>query len=137
MAPRSRTSAFTLVELLASAAVIVLLMLMLVQMSKSTGDTWKNGLSKAEQFRESRRAFEVVTRRLASATLNTYWDYQLSGSGVMADPTALPKNFGRQSELRFRTLPMENVATEAGYHPTHGVFFQAPFGGADPTDPYW
>src|SRR3954468_13786824 len=81
---RFSVSAFTLVELIASASVIALLMLMLVQMSKATGDTWKKGLSKAEQFRETRRAFEIVTRRLASATLNTYWDYEYD-PGV--DPT--------------------------------------------------
>ena len=143
MVSRTRPSGFTLVELIASAAVIALLMLMLVQMSRSTGDTWRHGMSKAEEFRESRRAFEVVTRRLALATLNTYWDYQW-GKGV--DPSTIdqskpnapaPTGYRRESELRFRVLQMDKVATELGYHPTHGVFFQSPTGGEDSTDAYW
>lgn len=138
MLSRSRPSAFTLVELIASAAVITLLMLMLVQMSKATGDTWKKGLSKAEQFRETRRAFEIVTRRLASATLNTYWDYEYASSVDPSNPgDNPPKGYQRQSELRFRSLPMEPIATQLGYHPTHGVFFQSPGLAADVSDPYW
>jgi uncharacterized protein (TIGR02599 family) len=138
MKTHQRPSGFTLVELIASAAVIVLLMLMLVQMSKSTATTWKNSLSKAEQFRESRRAFELVTRRLANATLNTYFDYKFQGDVDPAStPNAIPSGYRRQSDLRFRVLAMGGLAPDHGFHATHGVFFQSPAGFTDPTDRYW
>src|SRR3954452_20334103 len=110
MLSRPRASGFTLIELVASAAVITLLMLMLVQMSKSTADTWSKGLSRAEEFRESRRAFETVTRRLATATLNTYWDYEYPKGIDPANPRDIPPTgYQRQSELRFRVLSMGSV----------------------------
>lgn len=138
---RSRAPGFTLIELVASAAVISLLMLMLVQMSRSTADTWKKGISRAEEFRETRRAFEMVTRRLSTATLNTYWDYEWEKGIDPADPKATinktPIGYMRQSELRFRVLPMEDIARETGYHPGFGVFFQSPASSVDPEDKYW
>lgn len=138
MLSRHRAPGFTLIELVASAAVITLLMLMLVQMSKATGDTWKRGLSRAEEFRESRRAFEMVTRRLATATLNTYWDYEYAKGVDPANPLdKQPTGYMRQSELRFRTLSMDGIATETGYHPGFGVFFQSPAASVDIADPFW
>jgi uncharacterized protein (TIGR02599 family) len=138
MLSRRRASGFTLIELVASAAVITLLMLMLVQMSKSTADTWKNGVSKSEEFRESRRAFELVTRRLSTATLNTYWDYEYDKGVDPANPKDKPPiGYMRQSELRFRVMPMTDRASETGYHTGYGVFFQAPSASIDVEDQYW
>jgi uncharacterized protein (TIGR02599 family) len=138
---RHRARGFTLIELVASAAVITLLMLMLVQMSKSTADTWKKGLSRAEEFRESRRAYEMVTRRLATATLNTYWDYQYDKGIDPSDPKAIegkyPIGYQRQSELRFRNTSMANIARETGFHPGYGIFFQSQSATVDIDDPYW
>lgn len=141
MISRHRASGFTLIELVASAAVISLLMLMLVQMSKSTADTWKKGISRAEEFRESRRAFEMVTRRLATATLNTYWDYEWERGIDPTNPNSTlgktPIGYMRQSELRFRVLPMDNIARETGYHPGFGIFFQSQSATVDIDDQYW
>lgn len=138
MLSRHRAPGFTLIELVASAAVITLLMLMLVQMSKSTADTWKKGTSRAEEFRESRRAFEMVTRRLSTATLNTYWDYEYDKGVDPANPgDKAPIGYQRQSELRFRVLPVESLASETGYHPGFGVFFQSPAASVDVDDPFW
>jgi uncharacterized protein (TIGR02599 family) len=138
MLSRHRAPGFTLIELVASAAVITLLMLMLVQMSKSTADTWKNGLSKAEEFRESRRAFEMVSRRLATATLNTYWDYEYARGVDPANPKdKAPIGYMRQSELRFRVVSMEDRARETGYHPGYGIFFQSQSATVDIEDNFW
>jgi uncharacterized protein (TIGR02599 family) len=138
MLSRHRAPGFTLIELVASAAVITLLMLMLVQMSKSTADTWKNGLSRAEEFRESRRAFEMVTRRLSTATLNTYWDYEYEKGVDPANPKDKPPiGYQRQSELRFRVLPMTGRASQTGFHPGFGVFFQSESASVDADDTFW
>ncbi len=71
----ARCGAFTLVELLAATSVFILLMLMLVTATNQTGEIWRRSSTKIEQFQQARRGFEVMTRRISQATLNTYWDY--------------------------------------------------------------
>ncbi len=125
--PRSRgSSAFTLVELMVSLAIVVLLTLMLVQMTTAASRTWTYTTGKIEEFRTARDAFEAITRRLSQACLNTYWDY---------DNTNVPKTYVRQSELRFISGPMNGGGSPLmpgnTAHPTHGTFFQAPIGLVD------
>jgi uncharacterized protein (TIGR02599 family) len=79
-----------------------------------------------EQFQDARVAFEAMTRRLAQASLNTYWDYD--------NPTQ-PTRYVRAAELRFRSGPMKTLTGGTGLggpQPSHGVFFQAPLGLVDP-----
>lgn len=117
----SKMGGFTLVELMVSAGILSLLVLMLVTMTDQTSTIWKRTTGKAEQFREARSAFEAMTTRLAQATLNTYWAYD--------NPTT-PKQYERRSELRFISGPASELFG-AGATPertTHGVFFQLPLG---------
>lgn len=123
---RSPVGAFTLVELLVSTAIIALLMVVLLQMTGQTSATWRYTSSRAEQFREARNAFDVMTRRISQATLNTYWDY---------DSFNAPTTYERRSELRFICGPLQNGPsgtklddTTTAPRPGHGIFFQAPFG---------
>ena len=127
---------FTLVELMVSMSVLVVLSMVLVSMTDQTSRTWRLTRSKVEQFQEARNAYETVTRRLTQATLNTHWDYRYTerpaAGGVKIK---IPSTYIRQSELRFRSGPMDQLVTTASdvYRPTHGVFFQAPFGVAENT----
>ncbi len=140
---RRNIVAFTLVELLVSTAIIALLMVILAQMTGQTSNTWHYTSSKAEQFRDARNAFDTMTRRISQATLNTYWDY---------DSYEKPTEFVRRSELRFICGPVQNgpIGPSLSYsdpvtskpvgpwrldtsgatapRPSHGIFFQAPFG---------
>ena len=102
---------FTLVELMACAALLASLMLILISMTSQLGDLWRGTTSKIEQFSEARSAFEALTRRLSQATLNTYWE---------CDNPANPTQYVRQSNLRFICQP--------GSQGGHEVFFQAPCG---------
>lgn len=130
--PRGRT-AFTLVELMVSVAIIALLMLLMVTITDATRKTWVTTTARAEQFRGARAGFESMTRRLSQATLNTYWDY-FDASGNARSPanaaTFVPARYARQSELRFvcgqaaALLP----SPQSSSCPTHAVFFQAPLG---------
>ncbi|MDQ3565771.1 MAG: Verru_Chthon cassette protein C [Pseudomonadota bacterium] len=124
MDARSRWPGFTLVELMISTAIIALLVLILVSMVGETTNVWRYTTGKVEQFRETRNAFESITRRLSQGTLNTYWDY---------DDAQQPTKYVRQSELRFvcgsaATLLKESGAIE---RPTHAVLFHAPLGFVD------
>jgi uncharacterized protein (TIGR02599 family) len=117
---------FTLVEMLVATAILVLMMTILFSVMNRTMSTWSYTRAKTEQFRGARTAFESITRRLAQATLNTYWDY---------DNLNAPTKYIRQSELRFISGPAETganpvIGTGHGANPrfTHSIFFQAPLG---------
>jgi len=122
-APHRRTSAFTLVEMMVSVSVLALIMLVLVSMTNQISQTWRSTTGKIEQFQGARDGFESMTRKIGQATLNTYWDmYYVNISGRQA-----PRDFLRQSQLRFVSGPMSKLAPDAN-RPTHGIFFQAPLG---------
>ncbi len=118
---------FTLVELMASTVVLSLLMLILMNVSSQTSNTWKFTRAKVEQFRSARNAFESMTRQLSQATLNTYWDYEMKGSAT----SGIPEKYVRQSDLRFITGSAQELCGGDAPRPGHAVFFQAPLGFSD------
>ena len=130
---------FTLVELLLSTAIIGLLLLVLTSITESTRKTWITTTARNEEFRGARTGFEVITRRLSQATLNTYWDY-FDASGNSRTPANsanfVPARYGRQSELRFISGQASAIGLPASSCPTHAVFFQAPLGFVSDTTKY-
>ena len=150
---RVKWAGFTLVELMVSTAIIGLIMIVLVQMTNQMSKTWRSATEKIEKFQEARDGFEAMTRRLSQATLNTYWDY-LDQTGAPRNPNVtsaafksfIPFMYGRRSSLRFASGPMSQIpAGTSGTpsvavlsadqaRPTHGIFFQAPFGLVTDTD---
>jgi len=138
--------AFTLVEVIVSTAIIGLIMIVLVSMTNQMGKTWRSSTEKIEKFQGARDGFEAMTRRMAQATLNTYWDYlDVNGN---PEPTAInttnynnfvPVTYGRRSGLAFTSGPMTysqgtplaSQSTNNPVRPTHGVFFTAPLGICD------
>lgn len=124
-------SAFTLVEIMVSVAILAVLMVIMVQIVGQTSATWRYTATKAEQFREARLSFDTMTRRISQATLNTYWDYAFTDS----KKPDTPMDYVRQSELRFICGPLQAGtsatrldASQTVPRPAHGIFFQAPFG---------
>lgn len=118
---------FTLVEVLASCAVLAILLTVLLSMTAEVQKTSRLTQGKTEQFREARVAFETITRRLSQATLNTYWDY---------DSATNPTKYIRQSELRFKCDLSSVLLPSDAKTITHGVFFQAPFGFTNDSGAY-
>ncbi len=145
-------TAFTLIEVMVASVIVVILAGILISATDLTAKSFARTSAKIEQFSEARRGFEVITRRLAEATLNTYVDYY-DATGK-ARPTLLtrkvggvkeanydtfinfaPTTYGRQSELRFVSGPMADLgANEEADRPTHGIFFQAPVGEVEDRD---
>jgi len=120
-------AAFTLVELLVSVAVLGVMSVFIFGALGATQRVYSNSQARVEQFREARKAFEAMTRRVEQATLNTYWDY---------DDPSNPTHYVRQSELHFISGPASKLFSEAKLSPTlgHAVFFQAPMGNVDESD---
>lgn len=127
----ARGRGFTLIEILLSTAILAILMLVSVSALDQVIKSWRYSQGKVEQFRESRVAFEMITRNLSQATLNTYWDY------FYKDASSPPAAYVRQSELQFQidsAIALLGAASSAKDNPGHALFFQAPLG-LSPSNP--
>lgn len=133
--------AFTLVEVLVSLTVLVILLLISAQVINTVQSTWTTSNARVSQFREARIAFDIITRNLTQATLNTYIDYDnsylTSSSGGTGPASTLPTTYLRKSDLRFLTGNAAQLLQQGNgddISPGHAVFFQAPLGVAqDPN----
>lgn len=123
---------FTLLELLVACSVFMLLLVLLLSAIGQTSRLVGRSTQGITAFQEARAAFELMTRSLSQATLNTYWDYMDSDGKYRTPGNAgifEPANYGRNSDLHF-------LLGEAGGGPglpgTAGtgqaVFFQLPSG---------
>jgi uncharacterized protein (TIGR02599 family) len=129
---RSRRG-FTLVEILVSLAVLAVLLLVSANVIGQVQRTWSASAARVAQFREARVAFDIITKSLSQATLNTYLDYD---NNYLQNPAAVgggvAVNYQRRSELRFVSGPAATLVTggggEGSIQPGQAVFFQAPLG---------
>jgi uncharacterized protein (TIGR02599 family) len=124
---------FTLIELLVSMTFLVILMLVVTQVVGIVQRTWVRSNSRVSQFREARTAFDVISRTLSQATLNTYWENEFDPLRTsLGQQINRAKNYVRQSELQFISGPtatvLQGAAGNAANYPGHAVFFQAPLG---------
>lgn len=114
--------AFTLVELLVAMAILAVLLLLLSQLLDQVQRTWNYSEGRVSQFREARVAFDIITKNLSQATLNTYWDLEY-------DKDNLPSGYRRHTELHFLTIRGEKLGSYSDGEITgHAIFFQAPLG---------
>ncbi|MBK8095110.1 MAG: Verru_Chthon cassette protein C [Verrucomicrobiaceae bacterium] len=133
---RHHRKGFTLVELMVSVAILVILMLVVSNFIGLVQRTWVRANSNTSQFREARLAFDILTKNIGQATLNTYWqaDTDISGDAGLGTVIYSADNFKRQSELQFVCGPSVGgagaifAAGAATTYPGHAVFFQAPLG---------
>lgn len=133
--PALRRAAFTLVEIMVSLAVLTILLLISAQVIGQVQSTWSASNARVSQFREARIAFDILSRNLSQATLNTYIDYDsnyLATAGSSSAASSSPANYIRRSELQFVCGPASSLVTATGGSsaelPGHAVFFQAPLG---------
>ncbi|MFO1485578.1 MAG: Verru_Chthon cassette protein C [Verrucomicrobiaceae bacterium] len=134
VSPAYARRGFTLVELLVSMTFLVVLMLVVTQVVAIVQRSWVRSNSRVSQFREARTAFDVLTRNLSQATLNTYWDNEFDPlrTDAAGQKVTKAKSYVRQSELQYISGPTTQVlngaAGKADSYPGHAVFFQAPLG---------
>ena len=120
---RRKRHGFTLPELLVAMTVLSILLLMLTELLNQVQRTWTYSENRISQFREARVGFDVITKNLSQASLNTYWDYDRDADGKVL-------RYKRQSELNFITGQASALSLD-GDTVTHGLFFQAPLGRSD------
>jgi uncharacterized protein (TIGR02599 family) len=117
--PRRGVWAFTILELLVAMAVLALLLVLLLGAISQTSSVTRSASGKVSAFQGARAGFDLLTRTLSQATLNSYWDY---------DNATSPTRYLRKSELHF-------LVGAAGTDPLPGtvgtgqaVCFQVPAG---------
>lgn len=133
--PAKHTCGFTLVEVMVSVTILVVLMMIVANFVSLVQRTWVRSNSQVSQFREARIAFDLLTRNLSQATLNSYWENEFEnlGNDSAGQVITKAKNYIRQSELQFVCGPTVGsnglfTSGSAPNFPGHGVFFQAPLG---------
>jgi uncharacterized protein (TIGR02599 family) len=130
----SRRRAFSLIELMVSTAVLAMLLIVVFQMLRGMQMTWKRTRQDVGEFKEARQAFEEISRRVSSATLNTYFSYRYDEQMVRGVTLRMGREIIPQSELHFVCGPAESLvitqknSRQIGQRYTHALFFQAPFG---------
>jgi uncharacterized protein (TIGR02599 family) len=131
--PKHRLHAFTLIEVALSMVILSIILLVSVQVLDQTQRAWKRGVTRVEQFREARMAFDSITDNLRQAILNTYQAYQYNTGKTPTIPTSktqAPTKYIRQSELQFVSgqAPVLLPGAQASMLVTHTMFFQARLG---------
>ncbi|TLD71909.1 Verru_Chthon cassette protein C [Phragmitibacter flavus] len=131
---------FTLVELLVSMTILSILMLLVASIVSEVQRAWSQTSAKVSQFREARRAFDVLKNNLGQATLNPYLRYRFNNPSNPFSPfdaageelegaNRNPLKYIRYSELQFISGPAGQVFSGAVPDIAgHAVFFQAPLG---------
>jgi uncharacterized protein (TIGR02599 family) len=127
-------SGFTLVEMLLSMTVLAILLVIVTGVISQTQKVWSATSARTTQFREARFGFDLLTRYLSQATLNTYWNYDKDVVSIL-DAGQVPAKYVRQSELQFVCGQAATLVKGTGSGtgdpsklPYHAVFFQAPIG---------
>jgi len=127
---RGGNAAFTLIELLTATAVLCLILAMLFAVIGQTSGIVRHSTARIEAFQSARIGYDMMTRSLSQATLNTYLDYGYD-DGTNRPPT----RYLRKSELGFVvglaggscTTPDGTADTLPGTPNTgQAIFFQGP-----------
>ena len=125
----SSPQAFTLVEMLVAVAVSAILLGLVLSITNQVSATVGTVTGKMDAFQSGQAGFDIMTQKLADATLNTYYDYATS-SGI---PTA----YIRKSDLHFYIAQNTNVAgSPANPNSGHSIYFQAPEGYSNTSTTY-
>jgi uncharacterized protein (TIGR02599 family) len=113
---------------------VAILLLVCTSALDQTQRSWLTARSNVDRFREARIAFETISRHLAQAELNTYWDYYYADTRSNEPPEDVsvpPSAYVRFSELQFQSGSAARLigpVASPTHYPGHAVFFQAPLG---------
>jgi uncharacterized protein (TIGR02599 family) len=124
---------FTLVEVLVSITILTGIMLIVTEVISAAQRSWKLASARVGQFRESRLAFDTVTKNLRQAAIYAYHDFNWD-SGIAANPLAMPGNPAIQADLSFFIGASETLFPAGGRNgaawsaASNGVVFQLPAG---------
>lgn len=125
---KRKKKGFSMIELMVSMTILAAMLLMFVGVLDQTQNSWEYAQGQISQFRESRVAFDIITKNLSQATLNAYYDQV--DLEPPPDGDGVPERFEITSELHFKTFPAKDLKVPS-HKPGHAIFFQAPLGVTD------
>lgn len=120
----AQAKGFSLIELLTAMTILSVLMLLMTSLLTQVQRSWRFGEERISQFREARVAFDLMTKNMSQATINTYWDYKYNDDNQVEE-------YKKRSELHFyanHARSVEGFLGLSGQTSGHVVFFQAPLG---------
>ena len=124
---RPRRNGFTLLEVLASLAILLIVVIALVDFMGGIDRAWRSGAS--DPFAEAQDAFESVAAHLGAATLAPYEDYADTTGAFRTSSAFVPDHVARRSDLAFVCGPASGLLTGSGRTTAgSGVFFLEPSG---------
>lgn len=119
----SLSRGFSLIELMVAMGILSVLMLLLTVLIDQAQRSWRFSESRISQFREARVAFDLITKNVGQASLNTYWEVRDDDSDGLYDA------FYRNTELHFLTSDAKDLRGSPNQEPVgQAIFFQAPLG---------
>lgn len=116
---RTSLRGFSLIELMVAMGILSVLLILMAGLLDAVQKVWVRSEGRITQFREARVAFDLLSKNLGQASLNTYWDL------VDKDGDGDPERYEKISDLNFLTVDASSVSSGM---PGHAVFFQAPLG---------
>lgn len=126
---------FTLIEVLVASVIFTLLLVLAMSVLGQASSVWRRSADRVEAFQSARLGFDLLTRNLSQATLNTYYDYFNAAGETVAEAGSStpfkPAWYGRQSDLRFVCGPAGVSNMPGAINSGTAVFFQAPLGYAE------
>jgi uncharacterized protein (TIGR02599 family) len=128
------SDAFSIVELLVAAVILVILLGIIFSITQMISQSWGKSTAKIEAFQGARAAFDTVSRQVSQATLNTYYDYYDDAGKTRSSygsntTTFTPQRYGRAADLHF--ISGKSLVPN---QTTHSIFFQAPVGYVNDTN---
>lgn len=119
----NRARAFSLIEMMVAMTILSVLLLLMTQVLDQVQRSWTFSENRIGQYREARVAFDVMTKNISQASMNTYWDL------IYDEDEGNALGYDKASELHFVTMPAEDIGGDSSFQPVgHSVFFQAPLG---------
>ncbi len=119
----SRRHGFSLIELMVAMGILSVLMLMMTVLLDQVQKSWRYSENRIGQFREARVAFDIMTKNIGQAAMNTYYDL------IDTDEDNSPDEYVKTSELHFATMEASKIGGSTDATLTgHAIFFQAPLG---------
>jgi len=116
---------FTILEMLVSCAVFILILTLVASIMSGASSLWLRHRNQSATFEAANAAFDNLTRSLAQAALNTYWEVQTNQAS---------RTYGRSSELHFTLGPTSDLLGVSPLeYPGEAVFFQAALGRSSET----
>lgn len=122
--------AFTLMEMLVATTIFTIVLALSIGIFGQVSGVWRRSVEKVKSFQSARISFDLLTRNVGQANLNTYLDYVDASDRFPADSgyDNRPVRYARRSNLQFVCASAGSGSTPGTPGTGTATFFQVPSG---------